>query len=129
MQRSARRSHAMRSNLGARTVVTAGASDAATCRAGAKRRPGEVFFGPPSTSLRTRTALTHDRSFLFFIYAGDWHCDERSGDGRQKQIVDEEPTAQVRQGQQLAFLEDGGLRAALKTFGSNIDQFSSSYKA
>tara|TARA_B100000795_G_scaffold3388_1_gene2308 strand:+ start:437 stop:718 length:282 start_codon:yes stop_codon:yes gene_type:complete len=85
--------------------------------------------GPPSTSLRTRTALTHDRSFLFFIYAGDWHCDERSGDGRQKQIVDEEPTAQVRQGQQLAFLEDGGLRAALKTFGSNIDQFSSSYKA
>eukprot|EP00964_Phaeocystis_antarctica_P071555 scaffold43680_cov67-Phaeocystis_antarctica.AAC.1 len=34
----------MRSNLGARTVVTAGASDAATCRAGAKRRPGEVFL-------------------------------------------------------------------------------------
>ena len=33
----------MRSSLGARTAVTAGASDAATCRAGAKRRPGEVF--------------------------------------------------------------------------------------
>ena len=63
------------------------------------------------------------------VYSGDWHCDERSGDGRQKQIVAEEPTAQVRQGRQLAFLEDGGLRAALKTFGSNIDQFSSSYKA
>ena len=51
------------------------------------------------------------------IYSGDWYCDERSGDGRQKQIVAEEPTAQVRQGRQLAFLEDGGLRAALKTFG------------
>ena len=59
------------------------------------------------------------------VYSGDWHCDERSGDGRQKQIVAEEPTAQVRQGRQLAFLEDGGLRAALKTFGSNVHQFSS----
>ena len=51
------------------------------------------------------------------IYSGDWYCDERSGDGRQKQIVAEEPTAQVTQGRQLAFLEDGGLRDALKTFG------------
>ena len=51
------------------------------------------------------------------IYSGDWYCDERSGDGRQKQIVAEEPTAQLRQGRQLAFLGDGGLRAALKTFG------------
>jgi len=59
------------------------------------------------------------------IYSGDWHCDERSGDGRQKQIVAEEPTAQVSQGRQLTFLEDAGLRAALKTFGSNVDQFSS----
>ena len=45
VQRSARLSHTMRSNLGARRSVTVGASDTATRRAGTKRHDG-AFFRP-----------------------------------------------------------------------------------
>ena len=44
VQRSARLSHTMRSNLGARAAVTAGASDTATCRAGTRRHDGAFFW-------------------------------------------------------------------------------------
>ena len=45
VRRSARLSHTMRSNLGARTSVTVGASDTATRRAGTRRHDG-AFFRP-----------------------------------------------------------------------------------
>jgi hypothetical protein len=69
-QRSARRSHATRSSLGARTVVTAGASDAANCRRQASRRVGQkkICVGSGESKF-----LTYDNCWTIALVRGREH--------------------------------------------------------
>ena len=69
----------MRSNLGARTVVTAGTSDAATCRAGAKRRPGALLAAASVTITAAPTVAAVVEFLTVFPPPSPYSADDNAG--------------------------------------------------